>query len=354
MKLEIILQDLLRKNKLVTVPGFGIFHSKYHPARIIKSDHVKFIPPHTIIEFEATENTNDVSFATTLETEYNIPFAEAVSKIEAFVTQTKEILAQHTSCTIEGIGELYYNTNNEISLKPDSQNTILLDTYGLSSFQVHAIPKEDALERAIRKHTHIAESSQKKILKALFIAIPIIFALILIPNILHIPQSASIISLFRNTEVPFDMSNPHKPIPDMASSYFPETEPSNSVYDTPLGIETPPPKDDVSSLTEISETPPEIPEIQEPTTAEQTTIPLQPTETTEQFYIIVGSFSTEQNATRYAQELQKSSHNAGVVIRDNKIRVYISQSESKDIALSELETIRANPKFSGAWLYAES
>ncbi len=357
MKLEIVLQDLLQRTNVVALPGFGIFYSRYQAARIIKSDHVKFIPPHTFVEFESNENIDDSPLASILETEYNISFSDAVLEIQSFIHRIKAAITRSNSYVIEGVGTLVSNEKGIIELQTDTQSDFSYNTYGLSDFQVYTIPKKDALERVIQKRAQKTDSTQKKVLKALFIAIPIFFALVLIPNILHISQSASIVSLFRNTQVIYDMSNPYKPAPpDITSAYFHNSEPSNSVYDMPLGTETPPPQ---THVVEQTTNPSSLKNQQfsDSSSTKQSTNHMQTTETvesTEQFYIIVGSFSSQQNATRFADELQKTSHNAGVVVSNNKIRVYISQSESKDVALTELETIRTNPKFSGAWLYAES
>src|SRR5690554_1595170 len=117
MKLEIVLQDLLQKTNVVALPGFGVFYSRYQAARIIKSDHVKFIPPHTFVEFESNENIDDSPLASILETEYNMSFSDAVSEIQSFIHRTKDAITRTNSYVIEGVGTLISNEKGIIELQ---------------------------------------------------------------------------------------------------------------------------------------------------------------------------------------------------------------------------------------------
>lgn len=350
MKLEIVIQELLFTKDFITIPGLGSLVSQYQPARIIKSDHVKFVPPQKIIAFNASVNSTDTSLLDALCNNYNLSKEQAEKEIHDFVDKTKEILEAQKIVHFSGIGDLLVDSDGLLTLKQEADKNFLLASYGLRSFHVHAIPKEDALQKAIEKHGGKIDSIQKKIAKTVFLSLPIIFALILIPNIIHLPQSASVINFFRNTEVRIDASNPLKPSPSLASKHFSEPEPSNVVYDTPLTVQTPP--------QDYAQTYPEQQEIIEPeiplTEPAQITAEAMPAEDLPQFFIIVGSFSDESRAEAYANQLRAQSHEAGVVIRDSRIRVYISLYESREIALSSLEKIKNIPSFKDAWLYADS
>ena len=362
MKLEIVIQELLYTQDFITIPGLGSLVTQYQPARIIKSDHVKFVPPHKIIAFNQTAQEDNSILRDTLCKQHKLSKDEAEQEIKTFVNKTKEILKEQKIIHIAGIGDLLYNSEGKLSLKPDVSNNYLIDSYGLKSFHVHAVPEEDALKKAIEKQKGKVESIQKKIAKTSFLLLPIIFAIILIPNILHIPQSAGIIHFFRNTEVAVDMSNPLKPTPGDASYQFSQPPPSNIVYDSPLTTQTPPTENEPHKTDDITEETiadaaaeePDNLEITEKTHVDEYDIAYIEEISNPQFYIIVGSFSDEQRAEEYAQELRNNNHNAGVLVRDSRIRVYISLFDSRENALASLENVRNKSRHKDAWMYAES
>jgi hypothetical protein len=348
MKLEIVIQELLYQKNFITIPGFGSLVSQYQPARIVKSDHIKFIPPQKIIAFNPSITEHDDSLVTILCSDYKLPLELAQQEVAAFVNKTKEILQAKRSASMSGIGDFFVDNEGVIRLKPAKEINYLTDSFGLSSFHVHAIPKEDALKRAIQKRVEKSgDSIQKKAFKALFVGLPIIFALLLIPNILHLPQSASLVQLFRSTEVAVDVTEPRKPIPEAASHKFTVPEASNSVYDTPLAIQTPPPQ---------SNEPSQAPTVESQTEQATQVAAIQetPAPAESNFYVIVASFTNELRAQEFAQELQQKSFDAGVVVRDNRIRVYISHALERADALVSLQNIRSTKEFKDAWLYADS
>ncbi|MDA3882499.1 MAG: SPOR domain-containing protein [Bacteroidales bacterium] len=356
MKLTIVIQNLLYTQDFITIPELGSLVVQYQPARIIKSDHVKFIPPTKHIAFNSDILTSDNDITSFLSKEYNLSSEQAQEEVRAFVNNTKAILKEHKKYVIDGVGALYVNDDGLLQLHPLPQAQFLTDSYGLSEFHVHAIPREDALDKAVRTDVrHTKDSVQTKVFKAMFIAVPVLFALLLIPNILHIPQSANIIGMFRETEVDVDLSPPHKPLPETSSAYFTESPPSNQVYDAPLA-ETKPttilPEDSLVAL----ETNRQEAEQVENTVGDKSDVYQEFVEDIVEentYFVIVGSFSTHENAQRFVNKLKKQSYDAGIVERDNKIRVYISQFSEKNLALESLDTVRSHTNFSTAWLYAD-
>lgn len=350
MELTNVIQKLLYTQDFITIPELGSLVVQYQPARIIKSDHVKFIPPTKHIAFNSDIRASDNDITSFLSKEYNLSPEQSQEEVRVFVNNTKAILKEHKKYVIDGVGALYVNDDGLLQLRPLPQAQFLTDSYGLSEFHVHAIPREDALDKVARKVQGSKDSVQTKVFKALFIAVPILFALLLIPNILHIPQSANIIGMFRETEVNVDLSPPHKPLPETSSAYFTESPPSNQVYDAPL-VETKPnialPEDSLLAVATSKQEAESVDDVD----AYQGLVENSVEENV--YFVIVGSFSTYENAQRFVNKLKTQSYDAGIVERDNKIRVYISQFSEKDIALESLDTIRSQTNFTAAWLYAD-
>ncbi|MFO7868271.1 MAG: SPOR domain-containing protein [Bacteroidales bacterium] len=356
MELELVIQHLLYTQNFITIPELGSLVTQYQSARIVKSDHVKFVPPSTHIAFNAQLRESEYDLTYYLTKNYGLTPEQSQQEVSQFVNQTKELLKQDKTISICGVGNLYVDTDNNLQFKQSSEATASIDSFGLTNFHVHAIPREDAFEKAVRSSIQ-KESVKKKVFKALFLAIPIIFALILIPNILHIPQSASVVNLFRSTQIELEKSSPHKPLPDMASAHFNDPEPSNQAYDTPLSDSKPAEHEPISAKQDIisdSIQPDENNSHESDITDSVTNDSFQDkVEENPQFYVIVGSFSSHKNAQKYVTQLQNQAYDAGIVERDNKIRVYISQYNTKDIALDNLKSVRSLSEFSGAWLYAD-
>ncbi|MFW5851336.1 MAG: SPOR domain-containing protein [Bacteroidota bacterium] len=355
MELSIVIQNLLYTQDFITIPELGSLVVQYQPARIIKSDHVKFIPPTKHIAFNSDIRTSDNDITSFLSKDYNISPQQAHEEVRAFVNNTKAILKEHKKYVIDGVGALYVNDDGMLQLRPLPQAQFLTDSYGLSEFHVHAIPREDALDKVARKVQDSKDSVQTKVFKALFIAVPLLFALLLIPNILHIPQSANVIGMFRETEVDVDLSPPHKPLPETSSAYFTESPPSNQVYDAPLTETKPATTLPEDSLVALEKNKKETESAESVVDNESVVYHDLVEDLVEEntYFVIVGSFSTHENAQRFVNKLKKQSYDAGIVERDNKIRVYISQFSEKNIALESLDTIRSQTNFTAAWLYAD-
>jgi len=363
MNLEFVIQELLHTKNFITIPGFGSFVSKYHAARIIKSDYVKFIPPQKTVAFNSSIVTDDGVLTSFLATEYKLSPTDAKREIEQFVNRTQEILQQNKLWNFGGVGTFYYNAEQSLCFEANDPVQSTTEAFGLSDFTVHMLPKENPIEDFVSKKK-IDTPLHKKILKTVFIASPIILGALLIPGILHTPQLTGFASLFRDTDVMVDFSIPPKPIPLMQHK-----ENTTDVMDTPiidtqkvLASNTVKPakerkkkKEKVATTNNIFVPKSELPKVTTTKTYTQKTTP-QKTYTTNsnyKFYIIVGSFGTLQFAERLQNILNQKSYNAGILTEDNKIRVYITATQTKDDAIKKLQDIKLNSEYNSAWIYSK-
>ena len=344
MKIELVIQELLYKESQISIPGFGILEAQYCPARIIKSEQLRFIPPHKNISFKSDANATDVSLIKNVSEQFSLTKDQAKTEVEKFVKNALELLEKYSQFQLEGLGIFYYDKDGKIQFKSDDSVNYLTETFGLSDFNVKTFPKESAAKQAVKKKVEEKDSVRKKIAKSIFIAIPIVFALMLIPNVLHFSQSAKLLNLFGNTEVYVDLTEPNKPLPEQSSTYFSTPQPSNAAYDTPLGGS--------KKTEEIAVKKTEKQEAVVETAIEKEVVSKE-IATKENYYIIVGSFGSKGKAQKFADKLNAKSHNAGVITRGSKIRVFASKHSTRKEAIESLADLRLEPSFKSSWLFVD-
>ena len=70
------------------------------------------------------------------------------------------------------------------------------------------------------------------------------------------------------------------------------------------------------------------------------------------FYIIIGSFPTEELANRRVNFYKRQGvENVGIVQKDDKYRLYINSFDDREVADSYLDDIRKDVSFKDAWIY---
>ena len=70
------------------------------------------------------------------------------------------------------------------------------------------------------------------------------------------------------------------------------------------------------------------------------------------FYIIIGSFPTEELANRRVNFYKRQGiENVGIVQKDDKYRLYINSFDDREVADSYLDDIRKDVSFKDAWMY---
>jgi len=333
MDIEFVIQELLYTKNFITIPNLGSLVSKYQSARIIKSDQVRFTPPQKSITFNSSIVENDDTLLRALVAGYEVTEEIAKKALADFVLEVKAQLKAHNSYKLGDIGVFYYDTEKAVQFTVNSTKNYLTDTFGLGDFNINSVPQEKVINEAIKQQLKEQDSVRRRIFKTLFIAFPIVLAIILIPNILHVSQSASLFNWFETTEVEVDTSQPNKPLPEHASAYFNTPEPSNAAYDMPLNNDAP--------KTFTSDNP-----VVEPIN----NTPIESIENSAYFYIIVASYASKWKANKFVQQLQEKSYNAGVVEGSGRARVYVSQFYNREEAVAQLENVREINGFESAWL----
>lgn len=185
------------------IPGLGGFVSQFHPARIVKVSGT-FIPPAKEIVFNSELLQNDGMLAGFLAVENGISPEEARLQVERFVDATFQQLKRNEHVIIDGIGQFILD-NNDLRFVADEGANLLLESYGLATFQMREAARRESPVTADLVVAELSRPHRNRTLRRVAVAVPILIAFSLLPfnsrmtNILN-PSSASFIpdpSLFR-------------------------------------------------------------------------------------------------------------------------------------------------------------
>ena len=131
MQLSKAINSLLYTNDCVTVPGFGSFIvNKF--SSVYDEKYGKFYPPSRRVSFNSKIKNNDGLLANFISNEEGIDFSVAVKNIHNEVINWKKKLNKEP-LVLNNIGELSYNSDENIVFSPDLDSNHFLGSFGLPS-----------------------------------------------------------------------------------------------------------------------------------------------------------------------------------------------------------------------------
>lgn len=142
MKIEKYISGLLYRYQCVSIPGFGAFLSEWQSAQIAEG-HNSFVPPRKVISFNSNIKTNDGLLANHIALQEKISYESALSKIQTQVVFWLEKLQNKEVLTLENIGEVFSNSENNLVFKPNTSVNYLMDSFGLAGFNSPEIIREN-------------------------------------------------------------------------------------------------------------------------------------------------------------------------------------------------------------------
>ena len=142
MKIEKYISGLLYRYQCVSIPGFGAFLSEWQSAQIAEG-HNSFVPPRKVISFNSNIKTNDGLLANHIALQEKISYETALAKIQMQVVFWLEKLQNKEVLTLENIGEVFSNSENNLVFKPNTSVNYLMDSFGLSGFNSPEIIREN-------------------------------------------------------------------------------------------------------------------------------------------------------------------------------------------------------------------
>ena len=131
MQLSKAINSLLYTNDCVTIPGFGSFIvNKF--SSVYDEKNAKFYPPSRRVSFNSKIKNNDGLLANFISNEDGIDFSVAVKNIHNEVINWKKKLNKEP-LVLNNIGELSYNSDENIVFSPDLDSNHFLGSFGLPS-----------------------------------------------------------------------------------------------------------------------------------------------------------------------------------------------------------------------------
>ncbi|GEM_PF-280330 len=371
LELSAILQQILYTNDFVSLPGLGSFVRRYSSARIAE-DGKSLLPPSEYFVFDTSRVFNDEAIENFLVEHQNISRSEAQKIIEEFCQQVKNKLEGNQQIEFHGLG----------FLKKSADGTPMLDvgvdsissTFGLSPIEIDSRNikddgnskvsqtfEEKKIEPTPTEIRGVVESSISSIESPSkqnknFI-LPIVLVTLIagfVALIIFIPQvrfwdkmqQIETISLTNQPQKPNIKDEPSKvALTQQNNKQISQSQQSNAPTSDKTIVEK---TDKVQTSIHVSDFAP-APIDKKTALSYQEKVNEQP----KTYYIIVGSFSNQQNAQLLIENLAAKGYKPIEVPGKNVYRVSIYQFSNHERAQRELERVRSLQLTEKAWLLTQ-
>jgi nucleoid DNA-binding protein len=295
------IREILLLNDCVIIPEFGGFVANYKPAKV---ENNQFFPPTKEVAFNNKLVSNDGLLINFISEAEGIDYFSAKLKLESFVDETLLNLEKKRNVYFEGIGYLHYDSRENLQFEPQLKDNLLVDSYGLQSFTYEKIYQRQMPKPAakIDYHEPVPVIFQQRRIKKLAIAIPLLIAMAIIP-------------MKHNNE------------------YLSKSD---------MGM--------WATLTQS--TPVESAPVQEQTQTETITSVAADEVVEQKYFIIGGSFKSEENANKYIDQLKEQGYtgkNLGVYNGLNRVAMvgFATMPEAQ----KELNNMLAKNPSCGVWIH---
>jgi len=295
------IKEILLLNDCVIIPDFGGFVANYKPAMI---ENNRFFPPTKEIAFNNKLISNDGLLINYISEAEGVDYFSAKQKLDSFVEGTMLNLERNRNVYFEGVGYLHYDSRENLQFEPQLKQNLLVESYGLQNFSYEKLYQRQMPKPAIKVEYRepVPVIFQQRKLKKLAIAIPLLIALALIP-MKHNNEylSKSDMGMWEALM----QSTPTMPAQTQEQSLI---ENSASV-----------------SLTEV---------------------------TPFKYFIIGGSFRSEENANKYIQQLKEQGYNGQNLGKFNGLnRIAMEGFATMGEAQKELNSLLSKNPASGVWIH---
>lgn len=159
IELERHIEILLLGNDCVIVPNLGGFMAHHVEARYDEGDGL-FLPPLRTLGFNPQLRMNDSLLAQSYVEAYDISYPEALRRIEGEVEELRQHLGNEGSYELNDIGTLSLNDEGNIVFEPCEAGILTPALYGLSSYEVTALPRQNGLAVVAERKRETAETAK--------------------------------------------------------------------------------------------------------------------------------------------------------------------------------------------------
>jgi len=305
------IRELLFGHDCVIVPGFGGFIGNYSPARIDKINGT-FYPPIKQISFNRNLNHNDGLLVGTISASSKINYGDARFLVEEFVADLRKRLEKGEKVVFENIGSFSNNQEGSLQFEPDRNANYHLDSYGLESFQCVPLEGYDVKKR-ILKHTQKDPVKQASIRKIMWRAAVIV------------PLAAAIVAVSLNTDLLKSKAVTTSLNPLVSAEFE-------------------------SNKKAVDESEKNIPAIEIANSAPVTETISAPVNTVaNSYYVITGSFKSEENAVSQVNILKEEGYSAEIVTAPNGF-YRVCALTCNDINTAQIKRDSISRRFKDTWI----
>ena len=302
MEISQYIKELLLLNDCAIIPEFGGFVANYKPATI---ENNQFFPPTKEIAFNNKLISNDGLLINYISEAEGLDYFNAKQKLDSFVEETMLNLERNRNVYFDGVGYLHYDSRENLQFEPQLKQNLLVESYGLQNFSYEKLYQRQMPKPAIKVEYRepVPVIFQQRKLKKLAIAIPLLIAMALIP---------------------MKKNNEYLSKSDMGLW-------ETLIQSTP----TAPIQTQEQNLTEKSINVTTAPEIEQL-----------------KYFIIGGSFKSEENADKYIRQLKEQGYNGqNLGVFNGLNRVAIKGFSTMDEAQKELNSLLTKNPASGVWIH---
>jgi nucleoid DNA-binding protein len=311
------IRELLFGHDCVIIPGFGGFIGNYTPARIDKNSGT-FYPPVKQISFNRNLNHNDGLLVGRISGSENLNYGDARSMVEEFVAGIRRKLDKGEKIVFDHIGSFLNNQEGNLQFEPDRSANYHLDSYGLESFQCLPLEGYDVRKRIARHADRdpVRQAAFRKTLWRAAVIVPLLSLIVAVPLTTDLFKSR-VESSSMNPLVTVELEHNKMAVDEAIVAK--ETN-ANVSFTAPIALEQAP--------SEIAETEVAV---------------------ANEYYLITGSFKSEENASRQAAMLREEGFVPEVVIAPNGFyRVSAMMCSDLNTAIIRKDSI--SKKFPGSWV----
>ena len=301
MEISQYIKEILLLNDCVIIPEFGGFVANYKPATV---ENNQFFPPTKEIAFNNKLVSNDGLLINFISEAEGIDYFSAKQKLDSFVEETLLNLERNRNVYFDGIGYLHYDSRENLQFEPQLKQNLLVESYGLQNFSYEKLYQRQMPKPAVKVEYRepVPVIFEKRKFKKLVVAVPLLIAMALIP-------------MKHNNEY-------------LAKSDMGMWE--TLMQSTPT---TPAP-------------------VQEQTTEENTTAVVVAQPQNLKYFIIGGSFKSEENANKYLRQLSEKGYSGkDLGIYNGLHRVAMVGFATMEEAQKELNSMLVQNPQSGVWIH---
>lgn len=310
LEIGIHIERLLLEHDCVVVPEWGGFVLQSVSASYDEKEQV-FVPRRKDVVFNATLRHNDGLLAESYMQMYKVDYRKAQLMIGEDVAKMKAALQEEKVLPIGALGSFSLGQEGQVVFHPGESVVLNAGSYGLEPFGFprlqpkHYDENEDTVYIPIsRRFVRTAIASAAAIALFLMVSTPV-----------KDVEMSSYTASFVPMEMTVGGGLAAKP-----------AEPVAATAEMPAAVET------------KSEKPAEMP-LSKPVKKKM-------------YHIVIGSFPTEDGASRFMAGVSREDcGNVNFIARDGKYRVYAEKFDNREEAESYLATLRSKEKYKDSWLF---